>query len=80
MALIDQRAEVFHEQGAEQGGDVQTVRIRIRQDAHLAVAQAGKIVGVRVEPDGHRDVVHFLRGEHLTGFDLPGVQDLAAAA
>ena len=78
MALLHQRAEVLHKEGAEQGGDVQTVRVRIRQDAHLAVAQATEIVGVGVEPDGHRDVVHFLRGEHLTGLHLPGVQDLAA--
>ena len=41
MTCADQFAEVFQEQGAEQGGDMQAVGIRIGQDADTAVAQLG---------------------------------------
>ena len=78
VALVDQGSEMLNKEGAQQGGDVQTVRVRIREYAHLAVAQAGEILGVGIQTYGHRDVVHFLGGEHLTGLHLPGVQDLAA--
>ncbi len=78
MAFFDQPGEVPHEQGAQQGGDVQTVRVRVGQDADFAKAQPGEIVAARLHPDRYRDVVHLLRAQHLGRVDLPGVQNLAA--
>jgi hypothetical protein len=40
MAGFHQRGEMLQKQRAEQGGDVQAVRIGVGQDADLAVAQA----------------------------------------
>ena len=55
-----QRPEVAHEQGADQGGDVQAVGVGVRQDADLVVAQAGQVVGGGVDAQRDGDVVHLL--------------------
>jgi hypothetical protein len=61
---------------------VRAVDIGVRQDADLPVAQAGQIrlvgVAVRVDADGHRDVVDLVVGEEAVALDLPGVEHLAA--
>ena len=76
VTIFHQRFEVLHEQRAQQRGDVQTIGVRIREDTDLAVAQLAQIVAVRIDADRHRDIVHFLRGQHFIRRDLPGVQDL----
>ncbi len=52
-----------YEQGANQGGNVQTVGVGIREDAHLVIAQAGEVVTGGVDPQGNGDIVYLLRGE-----------------
>ncbi len=76
MTIFHQRAEVLHEQSAQQRGDVQTIGVRIREDTDLAVTQLAEIVAVRIDADRHRDIMHFLRGQHFIRRDFPGIQDL----
>ena len=66
------------EQRAEQRRDVRAIRVGIGEYADLVVAQPREVRRARIDADGRRDVVHFLRGEHVGGLDLPGVQYLAA--
>ncbi|MNB93851.1 hypothetical protein D3C75_409920 [compost metagenome] len=77
MAVLHQRAEVLHEQRAQQSGYVQPIGVRIRQNTNLTVAQLAQIVTVRIHADRHGNVVHFLRGQHFIGRDFPGIKDLA---
>ena len=69
---------MLHEQGAQQGGDVQAVGVGIGEDADLAVSQAAQVGAARIDADGHGDVVHLLAAQHLAAVHFPGVQDLAA--
>ena len=55
---------------------MQTIGVRIREDTDLAVAQLAQIVAVRIDADRHRNIVHFLRGQHFIRRDFPGIQDL----
>ena len=70
------------EQRQQQHLDVRAVDVGVGQDADLAVAQAGevgRVVGaVRIDADGHRDVVDLVVGEQPVALDLPGVEHLAA--
>ena len=66
------------EQRAQQRCDVQSVGVRVREDADLVVAQLAHIRGARLDPERDADVVHFLGRADGGGFQLPGVQDLAA--
>ena len=75
---IHQGPEVLHEQGAQQGGDVQAVGVGIGEDADLAVSQAAQVGAARIDADGHGDVVHLLAAQHLAAVHFPGVQNLAA--
>ncbi len=78
MARLDERPEVSQKQCAKQGGDVQTVGIRIGEHANLVIAEAVEAIGPGVDAERHADVVHFLRAQELCGVDLPSVQYLAA--
>jgi hypothetical protein len=44
----------------------------------LASTESGAFGRVRVDAERHRDVVHLAVGEQAAGFDLPGVEHLAA--
>ena len=57
---------------------MQAIGIRIRQDADLVVAQAGKVFRAGIDTDGHGNVMHFLGGQNLAGIHFPGIEDLAA--
>ena len=57
---------------------MQAVGVGVGQDDHLAVAQAADVVLARVAADRHRQVVHFLRGQHAARRDFPGIENLAA--
>jgi len=61
------------EERANQSGDVEAIRVGIRQNAHLLIAQTVEIIARRVNPQRHGDVMHFLRGQDLTSVDFPGV-------
>ena len=54
------------------------VGVGVREDADLVIAQAVELVGAGIDADRDRDVMHFLRLQHLARFHFPGVQDLAA--
>ena len=60
VSRFDQCWEVPHHQGADEGGDVQAVRVGVGEDADFAVAQAAQVVAGRVNADGNGDVVDFL--------------------
>ncbi|SWI91030.1 Uncharacterised protein [Klebsiella pneumoniae] len=60
MAVFNQITEVSDEQRAQQGCNVQTVGVGIRQNTNLAVAQLAQVVAIRVDTDGDRNVMHFL--------------------
>jgi hypothetical protein len=61
--------------------DVGAVHIRITEDADLAVAQPRQVNlvtrRVRIDTDGHRDVVDLVVGEEAVLLHLPGVEHLA---
>jgi len=82
MAGVDQFGKVFEKQREQQHLDVRAIDIGIAQDANLAVAQSGQIgcviESMRIDADGHRDVVNFVVGKEAVTLDLPGVQYLAA--
>ena len=78
MAGLNQRAEMPDKQCAQQRGDVQPVRVGIGEDADLAVAQLLQTGSAGVHANGNRNIVYFLGAQHLTGLNLPGIQDLAA--
>ena len=78
MTLFDQGREVTDKQRTQQGGNVQTVRVRIGENAHLAITQLGQIIATRFDTQRHGDVVNFLRAKHFGGIHFPAVQDLAA--
>ena len=65
VAREHQRPEVAQEQRAEQRRDVQAVGVGVGEDADLVVAQARDVGRARVDAERDRDVVHFLRAEHL---------------
>jgi hypothetical protein len=44
----------------------------------LASTDVGRARLVRIDAQRHRNVVHFAVGEQAAGFDLPGIQHLAA--
>ena len=67
-----------HHQGADEGGNVQAVRVGVGEDADFAVAQAAQVVAGRVNADGNGDVVDFLRAHDDGGVVFPGVFDFAA--
>ena len=75
---LDQGPEVPQEQRAQQRGYMQSVGIRIGQNANLVVTQPVQVVAARVHAQRQADVVHFLGAQHLARIHLPGVQDLAA--
>src|SRR5262245_54998335 len=73
-----QRPEVPQEERTEQCCDVLTVRVRIRKDADLVIAQRRKTLRSRIHTERNRDVMHFSGRGDLPRLKLPGVQDLAA--
>ncbi len=82
MARLDELGKVPEKQRQQQHLDVRAVHVRITQDADLAVAQAaqiGRVMGaVRIDANGHRDVVDFVVGKQPVALDFPGVEHLAA--
>ena len=81
MAGLDQLGEMAKEQGQQQHLDMRTVDISVGQDADLAVTQAAQvravILAMRVDPQGHRDVVDLVIGKQAVTLDLPGIEHLA---
>ena len=77
MAGGNHRAEVFDKKRAQQGGDVQAIRVGIGKDADLVITQAVQLVGTRIHANGHGNIVHFLGRQDLARVHFPGVQDLA---
>lgn len=82
MTAFDELRKVFEEEREQQHLNVRAVYVRVRQNADLAVAQIREIdliVGtVRIDADGHRNVMHFVVGEEPVAFGFPRVQHLAA--
>ena len=78
MTRQHQRTEVPQEQRAQQRRDVLPVRVGVREDADLVIAQAVELVRAGIDAERDRDVMHFLRLQDLARVDFPGVQDLAA--
>ncbi len=83
MSLFDQAGKVAQEQGQQQGLDVAAIDIGVGHDDDLAVAQliqhrVGRIQVVRVQTQGHGDVMHLVVAEYLVARHFPGVQHLAA--
>ena len=66
------------EQSTNQRCDVQPIRIGIRQDTNLLIAQTLEIVTGRVNTQRHRDVMHFLGGKDLFRVHFPGIQNFPA--
>ncbi len=81
MATGDQRrGNAAGTTAAQQGGDVQSVRVRVRQDAHLVIAQLGYVSGTRFDTQRNADVVDFLGGGDGAGFQFQVFRILARAA
>ena len=78
VSVGHQRTEVTQEQRAQQRRDVLPIRVGIREDTDLVVAQLTQVVRARIDTERHADVVYLLRRSDLPGLELPGVQDLAA--
>ena len=81
MACLDQLGKVPEKQRQQQDLDVGAVDIGVRQNANLAVAQAAQIGGisrtVRIDTDGHRNVVNLVVGKEPVTLHLPRIEDLA---
>ena len=67
-----------HEERAEQGRDMEPVRISIGEDADLAVAELGEVGALRIRPERDRDVADLVVGHDFVIVRVPGVEDLAA--
>ena len=50
MPLLHQLTEMAQKQGAQQGGDMQPVRVRVGQDTDLAEAQGSTSQVLRILP------------------------------
>ena len=81
MAGLDQLGEMPEKQGQQQHLDMRAVDIGVGQDADLAITQAAQvgavILAMRVDPQGHRNVVDLVVGKQAVALDLPSVQHLA---
>ena len=82
IARFDQLGEVTEKQSQQQDLNVRAVNVSVTQDTNLAVAQSrqiGRIVGaVRIDTNGHRDIVNFVVGKQTIAIDFPGIEHLAA--
>ena len=78
MPRHHQFAEMPQEQGAQQRGDVQAIRIGVGKNAYLVVTQPVEAVASGIDAERYAYVVHFLRCKNLPGIHFPGIQDLAA--
>ena len=82
MAVCNQFREVGVEEGEQQHLNVRTIDIGIRQDGDFAVAQAAQIgaivFAVRIDADGHGNIVDFGVAEKLVAVGFKAVEHFAA--
>ena len=82
MVALDQTRKMAQKQGQQQHLDVRTIDVGIRQNADLAVTQTGQIglvIGaMRIDTNGHRDVVNLVVGKQAVTIRFPAVEHLAA--
>ena len=57
---------------------MEPVRVRVGEDADLAVAELREVGALRIGPEGDRDVADLVVGHDFVIVGIPGVEDLAA--
>ena len=82
IAVLDQLGKMAKKQCQQQHLDMRAIHVGVAQDADLAVAQTRQVgrVGraVRIDPDGHRDIVDLGVGKQAVAVHFPGVEHFAA--
>ena len=82
IARFNQLGEVTEEQSKQQHLNVRAIDVGIAQDANLAVTQTrqiGRVIGaMRINTNGHRNIVNFIIGKQTIAIDFPGIEYFAA--